>query len=101
MKLTIKPAINGALVYTEYDASENESGEASCETMVYEFEEGKLDGLQSMLYDLISTFDSSGRYSEQRIKISIVHGDKYECTAKDCEICEEENAFAGAVINGR
>ena len=101
MKLTIKPAINGALVYTEYDASEIDFGEASRETMVYEFDENNLDSLQSMLYDLISTMDSSGRYSKQRIKISIVHGDKYECSEADCEICEEENAFAGAVINGR
>lgn len=82
MKITIETCKNGA--YVIFDDGENE------DKMSYQFDEENLDGLHELLYNIEETVGvMSSRYSEKRIRISIEHGDKYEC--KGCDLCKENN----------
>jgi hypothetical protein len=78
MKIAINPSRTGSEVI--YDDGENE------DRYSYVFSEDNIDGLQSLLYDLSDVLLCSGRYSKYRIKISVIHGDKYDC--KGCDWCE-------------
>jgi hypothetical protein len=82
MKITITPTRNGT--YVEYDDGEN------VDRASYTFDaETDLEGAQEFLYDIAEWVGLIGsRYDRNRIKIQIVHGDKYECSDKECKICE-------------
>ena len=79
MKITIEETINGAVV--KYPEGK----------VVYKFEDiDDLEGLQELLYTLSEKLNSSGKYDEKKIEISIVHGSKYEChNKKKCPICKK------------
>ena len=65
------------------------SGEFGSEA--FEFDENNLQRLQDMFYVLADIMAPSSRHSQQRIKVQIVHGDKYVCLdKKNCPICQQE-----------
>jgi len=78
--IRIEPVINGAMVDIDDEGK-----------VVYKFDEDNPGELIDMLYYLADCFYSTGRYDEKRINISLVHGDKYECKDKKCDICERGN----------
>jgi len=53
----------------------------------YLFDEGSVEGLVSLLREIAALIGTvEDRYAMERISISIVHGDKYECDG--CAICK-------------
>jgi len=76
----IKRVKNG-IVLTHKDSDESIVFQQDCQD---EFE-----AWQIFLNTLTSDFgpEERGRYSEKRIFAVIRHGDKYECTKKDCSLC--------------
>lgn len=91
--LTIKKCKNGVVVLIKDHADFNEG---QPENVVYTFgadndddETGK-QGLVDLLY-LVDNFcvPDEGRYSKERAEITLVHGDKYDCTDPKCPICHE------------
>ena len=73
--IKIKSVANGAV------ADDGEQSQA------YIFGAEDLDGLRDMLFDIKDTFYTGSRYDRERIQVSIVHGDKYECKDAKCEVC--------------
>ena len=89
MKITIHPAINGASVVVDHQEIE-----MSPTSVVYAFEDDggneSLGGLERLLYDLAEHLGVIGnKHSKERIRISVVHGDNYECKDETCPICKE------------
>ena len=59
----------------------------------FDSDEGDIDGLIDLLYDIIEDMGESGsRHSEKRVQVRLVHGDKYECKS-GCAICAPEGAM--------
>ena len=59
----------------------------------FDSEEGDAGGLVELLYDILEEIgDGGSRYSEKRVQIRLVHGDKYECKS-GCAICAPEGAM--------
>lgn len=86
MKIVIESTDNGAIIRTSKDMWSDFN-----RIFGYVFDEYEKDGLKDLLYDIRQMMDTlDSRYSKQRIQIQIVHGDKYECADKDCEICKGE-----------
>lgn len=53
-------------------------------------DDGDLNGAVDLFFCLRDIFaDPRSRYAKQRLEIKLVHGDKYECEDKNCEICKE------------
>ena len=78
--ITIDDAINGATVKYKQDKD--------VDKVVYKFNKDKLDGLRKMLWDIKEAIgELSGKYDKERISIGVVHGDRYICKDKKCEIC--------------
>ena len=79
MTITIKTLANGATV--------NIPGESGT---VYKFQDEEMGGLAEMLYDIADAIEPGSRYSKERVRVKIVHGDKYECPdRKSCAVCQE------------
>lgn len=76
-KIKLKPAQNGYIVEIY--------GEK------YVFKDGEIKDMLYHIRDMISAGGS--RYSKRRIYITIAHGDKYECSDKDCVLCRRLNAL--------
>lgn len=77
--ITIKQISNGCVV--KFGSSEQQA---------YIFGLDNLSGLQEMMYDILEEIEpTNSRYSKQRLQVSIVHGDKYECKDKKCDICRQ------------
>lgn len=75
--ITIKQTKNGAVLTDNDD-----------ESMVYEFDDDNKFGLATLLCDMIDAMGmDTSRHAVMRIKVSVVHGDKYECPG--CTICQE------------
>lgn len=83
LKIEIETIDNGAILRFPGD---DESAECYC----YPYDdEGQGDYVLHLLRDIASYISGSdSRHSEKRISVSWVHGDKYECKAKDCKICQ-------------
>ena len=58
---------------------------------IYKFDEEHPEDIVNMFYDLRDSLIDSSKYSKRRIEIKIVHGNKFECKDKECEICNEDN----------
>jgi len=88
MKAIISWAINGASVRF----IENDGEKIIKEDRVFEFDDEKgFGGLTSMFWEICNHYGwdgDRGRYSKERINFSLVHGDKYECSDKECQICK-------------
>ena len=94
MKISIHRTQNGAWVRTiETDLPDGD--ESIYKDRSYVFDAYKKDGddmsgLREMLYDILDDMGWTGdRHDQQRIKVSIAHGDKYECQT-ECDICKEK-----------
>ena len=87
-KLTIELTENGAIVTIKghYDFTDGKESKR-----VYEFDEESKEGLLNLLYevDRFCMIDE-GKYSKERVDITLIHGEKYECKDKNCELCEKE-----------
>jgi CO dehydrogenase/acetyl-CoA synthase epsilon subunit len=83
INIVITPTSNGAVV---------KCGAAGVhEVFKFSADEENLDGAVDLFYQLKGLLaDHGNRYAKQRLEIRIVHGDKYECKDKDCEICRKE-----------
>ena len=100
MKITINRTQNGAWVHT-VDSSELPGDGEIYKDKSYVFDAYKHDGddmsgLLEMLYDVLDDMGWTGdRHDQQRIKVSIVHGDKFVHAEDagermDCRICKGE-----------
>lgn len=79
MIITIKTLDNGAVV--------------TCgkEKMGFNFDERDKEFERDMYSYIIDLIGNNGsRYDEQRIRVYLEHGDKYECKGKKCKICRGE-----------
>lgn len=84
MKYTIKKAVNGWTIEREVE------GEVETDVLVgVEDEMNETKAFITFLYDIVDNFGpTSGRYSEERIRVVRVPGDKYEGPL-DLEYLEE------------
>ena len=81
-RIVVEPGRNGATLRSRFNMGD------SMESMVFRYEQDDLSGLADMLYEIADVAGpTSSRYDAQRIKISIVHGDKHECDVPGCEVC--------------
>lgn len=55
----------------------------------YTFDDDNINGLLELLYTISDSIKVSSRHDKYRIKLSIVHGDKFVCRDKKCKICKE------------
>jgi hypothetical protein len=86
LKLTIEKVCNGIII-TDYDETEN--GLVEYKTIFEQKEEDSVKYMQDALFYINNTLgELENRYSQERISINIVHGDKYECEDKECPICK-------------
>lgn len=82
MKIEIEKANNGAILKTD--------DKDDFSTDIYKFDDDNLDGLVEMLYEICDFVGQMGdRHDKLRIRISVLHGDKYLCMDKKCDICKE------------
>ena len=78
LMMVLKRAANGAML----------SGNGERE--VFEYDEEDMGGLVELLYAVGEQLaPATSRYSKERISVTIVHGDKYECEDRKCGICKE------------
>jgi len=86
-KLVIEDAVNGIILHYKDPDSESEVVEKE----IYDLENNNVERLLELLYAIVDKLDfNKSRYAEKRIKISIVHGDKYICKKKKkCKICNK------------
>ena len=90
MKLLINRIENGFLVKYQDETDENKIFNKYICFEVGEGEENQAQSLKSVFYFLMEYYGCYGnKYSEKRLEIKVVHGNSYECTNVDCEICEE------------
>ena len=85
MKITITVNDNGAAVHIPVGACNDYE-----HNLVYEFDSDdhtNIKGYVNMLYDITDAIMLFGKYSQQRIDINTIHGEKYECDG--CEICNK------------
>ena len=76
--LKIKRVGNGAVL-------EDEDGGVE----VYEYDEMNMGRLIDLLFEVSEIIaPTSSRYSRERVSVRLVHGDKYECPEKECELCD-------------
>ena len=76
--LKIKRVGNGAVL-------EDEDGGVE----VYEYDETNMGRLIDLLFEVSELIaPTSSRYNQERVNVRLVHGDKYECPEKDCELCD-------------
>jgi len=88
MKFEITTAENG-LIFKSIDDEDD-----SYTPLVYqEVTVGSMsDAFIEMLYDIVEVYGPvTSRYSRERISIQKIHGDKYECSEIDCDICNNFN----------
>ena len=83
--ITIKTTDNGAIVKVtgQYDENFERS---------YVFDEENMEGMEQLLWDLLDPIHLFGKYSKERISITRVHGEKYDCEEKDCKVCKNTDA---------
>jgi len=97
MKATIHIVSNGAWTRFDHEPTEAPHSPESVQDVVYEFADDDLGGDQPtrgmggpsrLLWELVEWMGWGGsRYSRERIRIVIAHGDKYECRDVACKIC--------------
>jgi hypothetical protein len=78
-EIIIKIANNGCMLKT-YEGD-----------LIYKFDDEHPEDLVDMLYELRNMLVCSSKYSEKRIEIKTIHGEKFECKDRECEICNENN----------
>ena len=88
MKITIDVKENGAILNIPVGINNDYK---LCKLYKFDpYEHVNIDDYINMLYELTDAIFLFGKYSQERIKISRVHGEKYECDDKNCEICRGE-----------
>lgn len=85
--LIVERVSNGAVTENEADWDESVKVRKAYE---FDTDDGDLDGLMELLYDILDGMGWSGsRYSEKRVRVVIVHGDKFEHSSGErCDLCQ-------------
>jgi len=83
VNINIKTANNG-FIMTTFDERQEEGHQE--EVSVYH--NNNMDDFIELLCDISELIGpQSSRYSKERILIQVTHGNKYECSDKECMIC--------------
>ncbi len=88
--MRIKRIDNGAEVtFNKWEGGDNEA--PYTKAYIWDTVAQDYDGVINMLYEIAEGLGEYGnKHDKMRLEIHIVHGSKYECKDKKCDICAGE-----------